>query len=171
MTTQTPATAEIEKWLWIRVQFFTNFWLQLRIQVRRKNSESCQSRLRYFGSMATSEPRQCVLYRDDHGAGVPEWTRAGVWILGRSQYFRFEQGQEPESTSNSDQKPFKIFKGPTKNFLIMLVVKRNRINWDVFSGSSYITKVLHWEGVPSISPLVMVSEITANGKCSSLGNW
>jgi len=37
MTTQTPATAEIDKWL--RVQFFTNVWL--RIRVRKKNAESC----------------------------------------------------------------------------------------------------------------------------------
>ena len=37
MTTQTPATAELEKWLQIRVRFFTNFWLRVRIRVRRKN--------------------------------------------------------------------------------------------------------------------------------------
>jgi len=30
MTTQTPATAEIEKWLRIRVCFFTNFLLRIR---------------------------------------------------------------------------------------------------------------------------------------------
>jgi len=29
MTTQTPATAEIEKWLWIRVRLFPNFWLRV----------------------------------------------------------------------------------------------------------------------------------------------
>jgi len=50
MTTQTPATAKIEKWLRIRVRFFTNFWLR----VRKKSAESCRSRLRHSGSMATS---------------------------------------------------------------------------------------------------------------------
>jgi len=40
MTTQTPASAEIEKWL--RIRFATNFWLR----VRKKNTEP--------GSMATS---------------------------------------------------------------------------------------------------------------------
>jgi len=49
MTTQTPATVEIEKWL--RVRFFTNFWLW----VRKKNAESCRSRLRHSGSGATSD--------------------------------------------------------------------------------------------------------------------
>jgi len=34
MTTQTPATIEIEKWLRIRVRFFPKFWL--RIRVRKK---------------------------------------------------------------------------------------------------------------------------------------
>jgi len=33
MATQTPATAEIETWL--RIRFFTNFW----IRVRKKNAE------------------------------------------------------------------------------------------------------------------------------------
>ena len=50
MTEQTPATAEIEKWLRFRVRFFTNFWLW----VRKKNPESCRSRLRYSGSGPTS---------------------------------------------------------------------------------------------------------------------
>jgi len=40
MTTQTPATAEIENWL--------------QIWVRTKNAESCRSRLRLFGSGTTS---------------------------------------------------------------------------------------------------------------------
>jgi len=42
----------------------------------------------------------------------PEWTPAGVCILGwsRSQYFRFEQ--EPESTLRSVQEPIKIFRRP-----------------------------------------------------------
>ena len=35
----------IEKWLQIRVRFFPNFWL--RIRVRKKNGESCRSRLRH----------------------------------------------------------------------------------------------------------------------------
>jgi len=52
MTPQTPATAEIEKWLRIRVLFFTNFWL--RIRVRQKTPESCWSRRRNSGSMVTS---------------------------------------------------------------------------------------------------------------------
>jgi len=46
MTTQTPATAEIEKWLRIRVRFFLNYWLRVRVQVRTNNAESCWSRLR-----------------------------------------------------------------------------------------------------------------------------
>jgi len=50
MTTQTAATAEIEKSL--RVQFFTNFWLW--DQVWKKNTESCRCRLRKSGSGATS---------------------------------------------------------------------------------------------------------------------
>jgi len=50
MTTQTPATAEIEKWL--RVRFFPKFWL--RIRVRKKNAESGRSRLWWTGSGPTS---------------------------------------------------------------------------------------------------------------------
>jgi len=50
MTIQTPATAEIKKWLRIRVRFFPNFWLR----VRRKNAESCWSRLRLSESDPTS---------------------------------------------------------------------------------------------------------------------
>jgi len=42
MTTQTAA---IEKWL--LVQIFIKIWL--RIQVQKKNAESCRSRLRHFG--------------------------------------------------------------------------------------------------------------------------
>jgi len=53
----------------------------------------------------------CVVTRDDHGAGVPEWTPAGVCILGRSrsrsQCFRFEP--EQESISTSGQEPIKLF--------------------------------------------------------------
>jgi len=40
MTTRTPATAKIWKWLRKLVQFFTNFLLRLRI--RKKNAESCR---------------------------------------------------------------------------------------------------------------------------------
>jgi len=50
MTTQTLATAEIEKWLRIQVRFFTNFWLRLR----KENAESCWSWLQHSGSSATS---------------------------------------------------------------------------------------------------------------------
>jgi len=31
MTTQTPATSEIEQWIQIRVQFFLKFWLGVKI--------------------------------------------------------------------------------------------------------------------------------------------
>jgi len=44
MITQTPATVEVEKWL--QVRFFPKFWLRVRFRVRKKNSESCRSRLR-----------------------------------------------------------------------------------------------------------------------------
>jgi len=50
MTEQTP-TAEMEKWLRIRVRFFSKFWLW----VRKKNAESCRSRLRYSGSGPSSD--------------------------------------------------------------------------------------------------------------------
>jgi len=42
---------------------------------------------------------------------VPEWTPAGVWIFGRSQYFRFKPEQEPESTIRSMREPIKDFQG------------------------------------------------------------
>jgi len=44
MITQTPATAEMEKWLQIRTPFFPNFLLH--IPVRKKNAESRRIRLR-----------------------------------------------------------------------------------------------------------------------------
>jgi len=50
MATQTRATADIEKWLRIWVRFFPNFWLQ----VRKKNAESRQSRLRCQAKFLTS---------------------------------------------------------------------------------------------------------------------
>ena len=79
-----------------------------------------------------------VQTRDDHGAGVPEWTPAGVCILGwsrnRNQYFRLKPEKEPESTLRSVQELTKIFKKPIKIFVTMLaVVKQYGINSDVFS--------------------------------------
>jgi len=70
--------------------------------------------------------------RDDQGAGVPQWTPAGIWILvwnrSRSHCFRFEPQQE-ESKLRSVQEPIKIFKGPIKISVMMLVVvKQNRIH-------------------------------------------
>jgi len=66
--------------------------------------------LQTFVELARCE--RVITTRDDHGAGVPEWTPAGVCILGwsrsRSQYFRFE----PVSTLRSMQESIKIFKGP-----------------------------------------------------------
>jgi len=143
MTTQTPATAEIEKWLRIRVRFFTNFWL--RIRTRKKNAESCRSRFRHSGSMSTfgkglgkcfptkiqiKLPSRDERGRDDHG---PEWTPDWIWILGWSrsrsliQYFRLEP--EQESTLRSVQEPIKIFnKGPKISVMMLVVVKLNKIN-------------------------------------------
>jgi len=54
MTQPTSATAEIEKWLRVRVRFFTNYWLRVRVQ--KKNGESCRSRIRHSGYGAISEP-------------------------------------------------------------------------------------------------------------------
>jgi len=68
-----------------------------------------------------------------HGAGVPEWTPAGVCILGwsrsrsRSQYFRFEP--EPESTLRFVQEPIKMFKESIEISVMMpVIVKWNGIN-------------------------------------------
>ena len=58
MTTQTPATAEMEKWLCIWFPFFTDFWL--RIRVRKKNAESRRSPLRQSGSGPTSAARPAL---------------------------------------------------------------------------------------------------------------
>ena len=55
---QTPTTAENDKWLRIRVRFFTNFWPWLRFRVRKKNAESFWNRLRHSGSVATSALHQ-----------------------------------------------------------------------------------------------------------------
>jgi len=62
----------------------------------------------------TKTPKLTLHTRDDHGGVVPEWTPAGVCILGWSwsQYFRFEPEQELESTLRSVQEPIKSFKGP-----------------------------------------------------------
>jgi len=56
MTAQTPATAEMEKWL--RVRFFTNFWWPVRFRVRKKNAESCRNWIQYSGSGPTSASTQ-----------------------------------------------------------------------------------------------------------------
>jgi len=73
----------------------------------------------------------------DHGAGVPKWTTARVCILGwsrsRSQYFRFEQEPELESTLTSVQESIKLFRDLI-SVMMLVVVKQNGINWDVFSG-------------------------------------
>ena len=46
MTTQTPATAEIEKWLQIWVLFFNKLWL--RIRVRKKSGEPAHRNRGHF---------------------------------------------------------------------------------------------------------------------------
>jgi len=45
--------------------------------------------------------------------------------------------------------------------MMIVVVKQNGINWDVFFWpvSSFITKVWQWVGVPSILPLMMVPKL------------
>jgi len=54
MTTQTAATAEIEKLFRLRIRFFSKFLTPGRIRARRKNAESSRSRLRLSGSGPTS---------------------------------------------------------------------------------------------------------------------
>jgi len=64
---------------------------------------------------------------------VPEWTPAGVCILGWSgnrsrnhyQYFRFEPKQEPESTLRSVQEPINIWNLISE---MMLFVEQSGIN-------------------------------------------
>ena len=68
MTTQTPATGEIEKWPRIRVRFFSNLWLR----ARQKNAESCRIRLRHSRSGTTSGPELTPA-----GFCIVFWT----WIL------------------------------------------------------------------------------------------
>ena len=83
----------------------------------------------------------CQTYaRDNNGAGVQEWTPAGVWILGwsrnrsRSPYFRFGPEQEQELTLRTVQETVKLFQGPIKIYVMMfVVVKRNGIKWEMFS--------------------------------------
>jgi len=79
------------------------------ITLTRQSSQSENSHFRW-------EKRFIPLLRDDHGAGVPEWTPAGVCILGwsrsRSQYFKFEPEQEPASRLRSVQEPIEIFNRP-----------------------------------------------------------
>ena len=74
-----------------------------------------------------SRPK-CPQTRDDHGAGEPEWTLAGVCIFGWSssqrQYFRFEP--EPESPLRSAQEPINFLRDLIS--VMMLVVKQNGIN-------------------------------------------
>jgi len=43
MTTQTPPTAEIEKWLRIRVRFFAKFWLRIRMRKTTQNAAGVDS--------------------------------------------------------------------------------------------------------------------------------
>jgi len=58
MTAQTPATAEIEKWL--RIPLFPKFWL--RVWIRKTNAESCRSRHQESGSGPTFGPNpKCFL--------------------------------------------------------------------------------------------------------------
>jgi len=55
---QAPATAENKKWLRIRVQFFTNLWLQIRIRVRKKQRIQPESTptLRMRGHLSHTQP-------------------------------------------------------------------------------------------------------------------
>jgi len=43
MTAPTPAAAEMEKWLRIRVRFFTNFWLRVRQFFKFENPTPVQT--------------------------------------------------------------------------------------------------------------------------------
>ena len=75
MTTQTPATAEIEKWLRSRVRFFPNFWLRFWIRFRKKNPESSRSRLPHSGSGPTSAIHML------HEQPEMEWARRVISIV------------------------------------------------------------------------------------------
>jgi len=76
MTKQAPATAEIEKWLQIRVRFFLNIWH--RIRVRKKNAESCLSRLQYAGSDPTSDSKFAIGYLKTAFKPEPD-TKIDIW--------------------------------------------------------------------------------------------
>jgi len=96
------------------------------------NDDTAVVRIKRFAPLNVGH----VQTRDDHGAGVDsgrslhfrqEPERGG-------QYFWFEPKQEPEFTLRSVQEPIKIFREPFEIFAIMLVVvKQNGINSDVFS--------------------------------------
>jgi len=78
VTTQTRATAEIEKWLRIPVRIFTKFWL--RIRVLKKNAESCRSRLRHSGSMATSDTQRWNLQQGSTKVKAFNWAACRPWV-------------------------------------------------------------------------------------------
>ena len=83
MTTQNLATTEIEKWLHFRVRFFKNFWPR----VRKKNAESCRSRLRIRGYL-------CLQYNNNSAVSAKsakiQFTSGYSWTchyhLASSQY-------------------------------------------------------------------------------------
>jgi len=74
MTAQTPAAAEIEKWLQIRFRFFPNFWLRIRIRFRKKKAESCWSWLR------CPDPVPPLEWTGDYGCTGSEAWRFESWI-------------------------------------------------------------------------------------------
>jgi len=61
-------------------------------------------------------------------AGAPESTQAEVWILGRSR--------SRESTVRSAQEQIKTYEGVAVDQMsaMMLVLKYNEIDWNMFSG-------------------------------------
>ena len=91
MTTLTPATAEIAKWLRVRVRFFTNFLL--RIRVRKKNAKSCRIRLRHSRTMAIFGA---------HGV-KSEISQVGNFAWHRVQiFFKFENTIPVQAVSTTD---------------------------------------------------------------------
>jgi len=107
----------------------------LRKKLRRKISVATllSSQLKHY---------DLVFSRDDHGAGVPKWTPAGVWILGwsrsRSQYFRFEPEQEPESRLRSVQKPITLLRDLLKFMYWCLLLS----NWMKLIETWFLTTVV-----------------------------
>jgi len=101
MTTQTTATAEIEKWL--RTRIYTNFWL--RSERKTRNPAGVDS-----GTGATSRHYQ-------------------RWLRSQSQCFKFYTDQHRESIkvcSGARQKgTIKIY------VVILVAVKQNGIDWNV----------------------------------------